>query len=341
MSRYNLALVLLALATLTPSVAMTQEDFVQFGSRNFMEGELKYMERGRLYFKTTATDTIYIEWDDVVSLSCSQLLEVELQNGILFYGTLEESEEPGKTSLRRTQDTVAIPLEQVVRITAIEEQFLARFDGTLSAGLNATKANKNRQFNLGLDLEYVTRRYESSLYASTIVSDSQGNETSEQAVLNIDTRRKLPDRWHTGALIGFERNEELGIEMRSTLGWGMGRSLVQTNSRRFILEAGLLYTREEVSDSSDSADNIESYGFAEYELFSFDNPEIDLTTGLRLIPSLSDWGRLRGEFNLTLNWEIINDLSWQLTFKNSYDSRPPGEGSNNDYSLFTGVAWDI
>ena len=226
-------------------------------------------------------------------------------------------------------------------MTTIEEDFLSRFSGTLSAGLNMTKVNDYRQFNVGVAVDYVTRRYESSLGFSALVTDSTENESSQQGKLTINTRRKLADRWHTGALLDFERNEELGLQLRSSIGWLFGRSLLQTNSRRFILEGGLTYAREEETDSGNSTDSIESLGRVSYQLFRFNDPEIDLTTGLSVIPSLSDWGRVRSNLDITLRWEIISDLSWTLTFKDAYDSDPPADGANNDYSLITGVAWDL
>ena len=330
---------LLCVLILLPAGAWADE--VRFGERNLLEGELKYMERGRLYFKTSATDTIYLEWDEVRALTSSELIEVELQSGVLFYGSLVASETDGYLQLQRVSDVVDIPIEQVVRMATLEEDFLARFSGTVGAGLNMTKVNDYRQFNVGVNLDYATRRYESSLDFSSLVTDSTENDSSQQAKLTINTRRKLADRWHTGALLDFERNEELGVQLRSSIGWVFGRSLLQTNSRRFILEGGLTYAREEETESGGSSDSIESLGRVSYQLFRFNDPEIDLTTGLSVIPSLSDWGRVRGNVDITLSWEIISDLSWTLSFKDSYDNDPPADAANNDYSLITGLAWDL
>ncbi len=317
-------------------------DDVTFGGRNFMEGELKYMERGRLYFKTPATDTIYIDWQDVAKVTSTRLLEVELQSGILFYGSLVATEDGGKVALRRSTDVVPLELSQIVRITPIEENFLARFDGKLSTGLNLNKANDYRQFDLGLNLEYVTRRYESNLTASSLLTNSEGSDSSKQNRLAIASNRKLDNRWRTGGLLEFESNDELGIKLRSSVGWGIGRALIQTNSQRFMLAGGLLLTQEKAANSGDSENNIESFGAVQYQLFRYADPEVDLVTGLRVIPSLTDAGRVRGDFDITLSWEIINDLDWQLTFRNAYDSSPPAEArAKNDYSVITGLSWDI
>ncbi|MEZ5559784.1 MAG: DUF481 domain-containing protein [Pseudomonadales bacterium] len=330
---------LLCLLVLLPAVARADE--VRFGERSVLEGEVKYMERGRLYFKTSATDTIHVEWEEVRALASSELLEVELESGALYYGSLVPSDSEGSLQLQRASDTVDIPIAQVIRMTTLEEDFLARFSGTLSAGLYMTKVNQYRQVNLGLSLDYATRRYESSLNLDSLITDSTEYDSSEQAKLTINTRRKLANRWHTGGFIAFERNEELGVQLRSSIGSVIGRSLIQTNTRRFIMEGGLIFGREQEVDSGDSADSIDSLARMEYQLFLPSDPDIDLTSGISVIPSLSDWGRVRANLDVTLRWEIINALSWTLTFRDSYDNHPPADAATNDYSLITGVAWDL
>ncbi|MEM1081030.1 MAG: DUF481 domain-containing protein, partial [Pseudomonadota bacterium] len=79
-----------------------------------------------------------------------------------------------------------------------------------------------------------------------------------------------------------------------------------------------------------------------WDWFRFDSPELDLSTSLEIIPSLTESGRIRGEFDITLNWEIVNDLSWQLNFYDSYDNRPPTEAaSENDFGVTTSLAYDF
>ena len=95
-----------------------------------------------------------------------------------------------------------------------------------------------------------------------------------------------------------------------------------------MAQGGLLVTRENTTDSDDNTDSIESFAGIEYELFRFNDPELDLSTGLRVIPGLTEWGRVRGTFNITLSWEIIGDLNWELSFVDTYDSAPPGEDSS-------------
>lgn len=365
-------LVAVCIALALTSVATADE--VRFDGQNFMAGKLKRLERGKLYFDTPATGTIPLEWDNVGSVTSSQQLEIELTDGQLLYGSLVPSEKAGELTIRRQRtqggggsvlghivgsltgkkesdpesgradgELVSQPMLQVVRITPIEEEFLERFDGSLSAGMSLTKANDYQQFNFGLDLEYLTEKYYSTLDARALITDSEDSGKSEQEQLQIRTSRRLQNRWYTGGLLAFESNEDLGIELRSSVGMAVGRNILNTNNKRLLLDGGVIYTKEEVAASSETTDSAEGFVGLQYEWFSYDDPEFDLITQLRVIPSLTESGRVRGNLSVVFSWEIFKDFSWQLSFYDSYDSDPPGgdDVSTNDYSVVTGVAWDM
>ena len=52
--------------------------------------------------------------------------------------------------------------------------------------------------------------------------------------------------------------------------------------------------------------------------------------------------RTRARLDVTLRWEMIEDLYWRLSFQGSYDNQPPGEdASTTDYSVVSGLAYDF
>lgn len=371
----NVVAVCLSLA-LAPLAA----DEVRFDEQNFMAGELKRLERGLLYFDTPATGSIPLEWDKVTYVTSSQQLEIELADGQLLYGSLVPSQKTGELLIQRHDDVdsgawfpgrfvgalggsaepdaepaepggesagaegelVSQPMMQIVRITPIEEEFLERFDGSVGAGLALTKANDYRQYNLGIDLEYLTAKYYSTLDASALVTDSEDSEESEQKRLQIRTSRRFADRWYSGGLLALESNEATGIDLRSSAGIAVGRNILNTNSIKFLIDGGVVYTKEEIANSGETNSSTEGFIGFQYEWFRYDDPEFDLTTQLRVIPSLSESGRVRGNLSVVLSWEIFDDFNWQLSFYDIYDNKPPGvDASTNDYSVVTGIAWDL
>ena len=60
---------------------------------SWLAGDLKSLRRGLVEFKTEATETIYIKWVDVQSISSSQMYEVEVSDGRTYFGSLDSPEE--------------------------------------------------------------------------------------------------------------------------------------------------------------------------------------------------------------------------------------------------------
>ena len=315
---------------------------VRFDGQNHLLGEFKRIERGMLYFKTPGTDTISIEWDHVDSLSSPKNLEIELDDGQILYGSIEAAAIKGHISIRQADSTESLPTMKVVRATEIEDDFRERFDGSISAGVNLTQSNDYESYNVGIEATYTTRKYYSSLDISSRRNQSDSSANAEESSLQFRSSRILKKRRYTGGLLSLYSNEALGIDLRSSLGIALGKDFIHTNSKILRLEAGLLYTHEDIADVSDTQKSEEAFVGAHYEWFRYDEPELDLTAQLDVIPSLSESGRVRADLDVTLRWEMVDDLYWKLSFSGNYDNQPPSEGaSKTDYSLISGLAYDF
>jgi hypothetical protein len=77
----------------------------------------------------------------------------------------------------------------------------------------------------------------------------------------------------------------------------------------------------------------------QYEYFTYDSPKTSLTTTLTIFPSVTDAGRIRSNIDVALRRELVKDLFVELSFYDSYDSRPPDEGEKNDYGIVTSLGY--
>jgi len=211
----------------------------------------------------------------------------------------------------------------------------------LSAGFSFSKASDVRQTNFGLETNYTTERRRISLAADLENTNDSTDDTTRWNV-DLGNRRLRENRWFSGYTGKLERNDGLGIDLRTSIGVGGGRYLWQTNSLKFGVLAGLLASREEAAGAPGSDTTLESQFAAEFELFRYDAPEIDLSTQLSVIPNLSDLGRVRINYDLTLRWELVDDFFWELKFYDSYDTDPQAvDADKNDYGIVTGIVWDL
>jgi len=144
---------LLMLVLAGPIEAAADTDVVVFDNGDRLTGEIKSLERGKLRFKTEATDTISIEWDNVAFLSSEQNIQVETFDGRRYLGELKLSPAVKTINVQLGDEYIELDADRVVVMTPIEEQGLDRIDGDITAGYNFAKADAVEQLNLGLGIE--------------------------------------------------------------------------------------------------------------------------------------------------------------------------------------------
>jgi hypothetical protein len=322
--------------------APVDADVVEFINGDRLTGEVKSLDRGRLQFDTTATGVIAIEWTEVAFLQIDDNMLLETQTGERYFGLLQRSDSPYEVVIKTAAASKVIRSEQVIAIDQIDTEGIRSIDLRVVAGYNYTNASNVTQFNVGVNTAYRTReRILSGDFTSTI-SNSTGNEVSQRQNLTLNYTRLRPKRWLNDGGLSFDRNDELGLNLRTSLSAGGGRILAQSNNRHVVLKGGLKATRENTVDQSEDLDSLESYGLLSWEQFRYEAPRLNLAASAEVIPSLTESGRVRGQLNLTLSWEIFGDLSWQLDFYDSYDNEPQSEGAaRNDYGVTTSVSYDF
>ncbi len=322
--------------------AIAGTDVVEFINGDRLTGEVKSLDRARLKFDTDATGVISIEWKEVAFLKVDDSIQVETQNGARYFGPLRRSENAYEVVIETEKGTTKIKNDLVVAMDQIDDAGFRNIDLSVSVGYNYTNASNITQFNVGLDSAYRTRiRILSADFASSI-SNSTGNDSSQRQSLSVNYTRLRANRWLNDGGLSLDRNDELGLNLRTSLSAGGGRILMQSNSSYLVLKGGLKATRENNVDQPEDLDSLESYGLLKWEWFRYDSPKFDWSTSIEVIPSLTESGRVRGEFDITLSWEIIGDLSWQLDFYDSYDNKPQSAtASKNDYGITTSLSYDF
>ena len=79
-----------------------------------------------------------------------------------------------------------------------------------------------------------------------------------------------------------------------------------------------------------------------WHLYSFQKRDMDIYITGNTYPSLSDWGRVRGDLNVIINWELFNNFYWTVNARTDIDNagdREDDSYGNSDYTLTTGISW--
>jgi catechol 2,3-dioxygenase-like lactoylglutathione lyase family enzyme len=337
---------LLFILVLTPAlvaVGAPKTDVVVFANGDRLTGEVKGLDRGQLSFDTDATGTISIEWERLDRMESKQVLQIELTSGMRYAGQSVSASAARKlrVELRDGSGVREFDFTDVVRVDPIDQGTLfERLDGYLTAGYDYTKANNLQTFTFTGGLSTRDERAMRSLDASTTITSQDVVEDSSRYDVTANVRRFLANRRFYQGFLGFEGNDELGLDLRTSLGGGFGVYLVQSSRQEWAVLAGLAATRENFA-TENTSDGLEAIIGTQYSFFRFD-PEANLDASIYVLPSLTESGRVRSEAKLRSRYQIIEDLFFEVSLYGSYDTdADPAAESKSDYGITTSLGYSF
>lgn len=329
-----------AVGAVTASAAQAQTDVAHFRNGDRLTGEVEFLDRGKVSFDAPATGVVQIEWDEIVRLVSATNYEVVLDDGQRLYGSLADTDQPAELRLQRGSATLDLPMPRIVRMTPIEGTVLERIEMKIDLGYSLAKANDLAQTNAGYDFRYRNEEQQFVLNLDASSSTSEDEPTSTRVFTNFGYRRFFESRnWNPFGIGQLERNDELGIKRRTTMGGGMSRWLRDTNSSRIALLGGLVYSRELELDGSDSTSDAEAMIGMELDWFRYDQPELDVSTQFTVFRRLSGSEETRGNLDVNFRWELFKDFFWGLSIYYTFDQQQNEADSSNDYGTFTSLGW--
>jgi len=316
-----------------------KEDLVILKNGDKITGEIKELALGKLKYSTDDMGTIYIEWDKIKALQSKNFYELEREDGVKWFGAIDTDTIENKILV--VVDTLVFPLDPrlIVGIVRIKGRFWARVDASTDLGFSYTKASTVAQLNFAGDVSYRGRHYSSEFTISSILTSQKEKEDTKFNQASIVLMRFFESSWFAGTQIKLEQDTELGLDLRTTVGGGMGRYFIKTNFSQLASLAGILFNREVESNKEKGDFNLEGLFTVQFKQYRFDDPELDLTSNLSLFAGLAPFGRLRLNFETKLKWEVFKDFFWKLTFYDNFNSEPPEGASKNNWSIILSFGW--
>ncbi len=339
---------LTALAVLTclgfagTAAAHPKTDVLVLYNGDRLTGEIQALRGGLVSFGTDAMGTVEVEWKEVASVESRYDYEIRLASGERFYGAVGPGGQPGAVTLREGADSRTVAWDELVELRPIEKEAVDRLDIYTSLNVAYTRASNVSTSEIKADVSYEDERSLNRLTARNTLTTTQ-EESSSSRRLGL-SRQTWTDRATYFRLLsgGFESNDELGLERRFTVGAGLGRYFIDT--QRSTLSGYIsLRALEEFGEDGGNTESLESEFAIDYGVWRFDSPDLDLRYNLSLFPSLTESGRLRGETELRLRWEIYRDLFWDVSAWGSFDNQALDENADRatDWGLTTGVGWEF
>ena len=337
------AIVVFGLFLMSGAAFGDKTDIVEFGSSR-MVGEVKRLDRGKLYFDTDSTGTIEIDWADVTRLVTKRQLRIEGRDSRVSFASFAEGADASHLAIESDDGIRSEPMDEIVAFEQIEDDFWGRLDISTSVGYSFARSNGVEQLNYSAKFSYDTEMRSRDLSFSSVQSQSSDEDSSIRRTLDYQTLRFSDSVYFTGWQASYEDNDALGLDYRVLAAAIAGREFYPLPNQRLRLYGGADVSEERFAgDSSQAGSELLLGGSIDW--YKFRSPELDLSSSLRIFPSITSFGRVRANFDLSLRWEIYEDLFWNLTFYNDYDSDANEDvgidesSSSNDYGITTSVGW--
>ena len=121
----TVAAIALACSMSAAAAAQGRTDVVTLGNGDRITGEVVRLDRGRLEFKTDDIGRLYLEWDNLVSLVTTRLVEVTTADGLTFLGSLGQTT-PRSIAVASIDATAQLAMPDVHRNQHHRSQLLAQ-----------------------------------------------------------------------------------------------------------------------------------------------------------------------------------------------------------------------
>ena len=365
-------------------------DIITVANGDQITGAVNAMASGKLSVSTDYAGIINIKWREVRQIDSRYIYEVRLDNGERMYGRFVGNDIPNQLTFQSGSVNRQVDIDDIVEVRSIENQLADKLDLALGATVYADPNTQTLVLNARA--QYDVRGGRTTFQASindtrtSITSSAEeppcdcseepdgGNFGRDDAPATKDTdssnassfeisrefwRERGTAQSYRVLNARYETNDELGIAHRGSLGFGLGRYLINDLGNELAISAGLQGVQERrrtcddqtggsedttliEDDARETCNDAELFLNVKWHLYSFKNLDMDISLNGNTYPSLSDWGRVRGDLKLLINWELFDSFYWTVDAQTIIDSagdRDDNSLSNSDYTISTGVTW--
>ena len=332
---------LLSIVLVIPTQLLAAEDVLILKNGDRITGEVKKLNNGDLEFDAPYSDTNFIiKWNEVERIESNADFIAQTSAGDYVTGSVR-TDPGGSNQVLVEGETEVLPVghSELVYLKPVKEGFWGRLNASVDFGLSLTKANDAKQTNIRGTVGYLTEDWSTSVLIDLLRDVRSDAETIKRTEVAGDYRYPFAGNWFGLGTANFLQSIELQLDLRSSVGGGVGNYLVRNNRWIFSALGGALWTNENFIDDPMLTDMSSGEGFAGVELNAFDIGSIDILSSFTVIPSFTESGRVRMDFRTDFQWELIKDLYFRVGFTDNYDNSAIGDAPTNDYIFSTSVGW--
>ena len=304
---------------------------------------LNKLESGVLYIDTDyISGSTGLDWTQVQKVESPSIFQIILADGTRSVGSIQKiaaAKGPGEFIIRTNGIERRTVPTAVVGIESQKANFWHQLTGGIDVGYDFTSGNNQATFTTNANAKYETTRWMAGITDTTSFSGQSASSRTNLIDLQGQEGIFFKRNWALLGLEDFLHSSQQSLDLRTTLGGGVGRYLFRSNTTWLALIGGTVYTHEVFSPivQQNADQNMEGLAGIQYQLLKFDR--YTLQSQAFVFPGFSDVGRVRATPKLTFNMKLKNDFYSNLSFWDNYDSHPPPNSKGNEFGISSGIGW--
>lgn len=219
-----------------------------------------------------------------------------------------------------------------------EAEAKVKYSGRLDVGGNFTRGNSDKDA-FAVTGELQAKRDASRTTYGLELNEASANDETSTANRSISAQHDmfLNDRDYAYTSLQFEQDKLEGLELRSSLGGGLGRDFWNTDKKSLSGEVGLLYVQENYELAPDEA--FPSLKLALKYKRKLWSDKVELFNNTSTSTNLEDTSDTLFKNRFGLRIPISEQISFSTQFKIDYDNKPAPGSEKTDTTLIFGLGY--
>jgi len=316
------------------------KDTLYFYNKTKLVGKLLKIRLGRAEFDATGIGIIKIKNNKISSIHAqSRNFRVETTDRRVFQGYLLRSPSPGKTVAYNILESEEILVEDISSLVYYGKTWKSRISGNVGVGYSFTKSSDIGRLNANGTFKYNTKNTQTQLQGDLIWTSDSLESQRERENLRLGFDYAFSSVWVVGGFVYYQRNLELGLQRRLQEGLGAGVKFPLNSNQLASVLTGI-GVNQELNVEGEEQSNTEAILQVNYDLYSFEKPNITISFVESMYFSFVQKGRIRSDGDISLNWELISDFYLDLQFYYNFDNESPATGRpNTDFGVVAGITY--